>query len=110
MGNKLLARAGKRAEGLVKGKLGALAHREKAAEHTVNVVDAGQITNAIITTTSNSNSFRILNCRIGFSKSLVYGWYSIHDITIYFTGIIRQMTFVPPKYVLDRCHYLSNLL
>lgn len=34
-----------------------------------NVVSAGQIANAIITTTSNSNSFKILNYRIGFSKS-----------------------------------------
>lgn len=32
-GNKLLAGVGKRAEYLVKGKFGTLAHREKAAEH-----------------------------------------------------------------------------
>lgn len=91
----------------MKKKLRALPCREKAAEHAVNVVSAGQIANAIITTTSISNSFRILNYRIGFSKSF---WCTdgIHGIVIYFTGIIRPMTFVPPKYILDRCHYLSN--
>lgn len=60
-GKMLLGKVDKRAEGLVKGKLGALAHREKAAEHAVDVVSDGQIANAIITTTSNNNSFRLLN-------------------------------------------------
>lgn len=61
----------KRDEGLLKEELGTLAHREKAAEHAVNVVSAGQIVDTVITMASNSNSFVILNYRFTFLKSLV---------------------------------------
>lgn len=51
-GQKALSKGRQRDEGLLKEELGTLAHREKAAEHAVDVVSAGQIVSAVTVITS----------------------------------------------------------